>query len=100
MQTRFPKLALALAALLSLSVAGLHAEDKAASTKSATFKVTGMVCGSCEASLKEAVTKVEGLKSIEPNAEKGTAVVTYDPARTSEEKIVAAINATKYKVAR
>jgi copper chaperone CopZ len=99
MQIPLPKLALALAALLSLAVSGVRAEDKAA-TKSATFKVTGMTCGSCEALLKDATTKVEGVKSIEPNAEKGTAVVTYDPAKTNEEKIAAAINATKYKIAK
>jgi copper chaperone CopZ len=100
MQIPFPKLALAVGALLSLAVTGVRAEDKAAATKSATFKVTGMVCGSCEASLKEATTKVEGVKSIEANAEKGTAVVAYDPAKTTEEKIAAAINATKYKIAK
>lgn len=94
------KLSLALIALLSLAISGLQAEEKAAGTKSATFKVTGMVCGSCEASMKEAVSKVEGLKSIEPNAEKSTAVVSYDPARTTEEKIAAAINATKFKIAK
>ncbi len=100
MQIPLHKLALSLTALLSLAVAVVHAEDKAAATKSATFKVTGMVCGSCEATLKDATTKIEGVKSIEANAEKGTAVVAYDPARTTEEKIAAAINATKYKIAK
>ena len=99
MQIPLRKLALALTALLSLAISGVHAEDKAA-TKSATYKVMGMTCGSCEAMLKDATSKVEGVKSIEASAEKGTAVVAYDPARTSEEKIAAAINATKYKIAK
>lgn len=83
------------AALLTFTAASVRAEDK-----SATFKVNGMMCGSCENAVKGAVTKVEGVKSIEADADKGTAVVAYDPAKTDETKIAAAIDTTKFKVAK
>ncbi len=91
-------------ALVALALTGLttlRAEDKSASgaSKEATFKVSGMVCGSCENAVKNAVTKVDGVKTIDADSGKGTAVVAYDPAKTSEEKIAAAINGTKFKVA-
>jgi copper chaperone CopZ len=70
-----------------------HAEDK-----TTTFKVSGMVCASCESSLKDAVTKLEGVKKFEADAEKQTAVVSYDAAKLDEAKIAAAINATKFKI--
>jgi copper chaperone CopZ len=85
-----------------LSLAGLalfgfssvaHAEEK-----TATFKVSGMVCASCESSLKDAVTKLDGVKKFEASAEKQTATVAYDAAKLDEAKIAAAINATKYKI--
>ncbi len=95
MKLQFPKLALALVALTGLAAATARAED----TKS-TFKVNGMMCTSCEGKVKGAVTKVDGVKSVEADSEKGTAVVSYDPTKTSEAKITEAINNTSFKVAK
>ena len=95
MRTTTAKLALVTLAAFGLGAAAVRAEDS-----KATFKVSGMSCSSCEGAVKGAVTKVDGVKSVDANAEKGTAVVAYDPAKTSEEKIAAAINTTKFKVAK
>lgn len=95
MTSRISKLTLIALAMLGLASLSARAEDK-----SATFKVNGMSCGSCESSVKGAVTKVDGVKSVEADADKGTAVVAYDPAKTDETKIAAAINTTQFKVAK
>lgn len=63
-----------------------------------TFKVNGMMCGSCESAVSKAVTKVDGVKSVDADSGSGEAVVSYDPTKTSPEKITAAINTTKFKV--
>lgn len=100
MKTRLTQIAFVAVAVTGLATAGLRAADKsaAAGEAKANFKVNGMMCGSCENAVKNAVTKVDGVKSIEADSDKGTAVVAYDPAKTSEEKIAAAINTTKFKV--
>jgi copper chaperone CopZ len=81
------------AAVAMVLTAGAQAEEA-----KSTFKVKDMMCGSCESAVKDAVTKVDGVKSIQADAEKGEAVVAYDPAKTTPAKITAAINTTKFKV--
>ncbi len=93
MKTRLTQIA-----FVAVAVTGLAIASAAAGEAKANFKVNGMMCGSCESAVKKAVTKVDGVKSIEADADKGTAVVAYDPAKTSEDKIAAAINTTKFKV--
>lgn len=93
MKTRLTQIAFVAVAVTGLATAGLHAGEA-----KADFKVSGMMCGSCENAVKNAVTKVNGVKSVEADSEKGTAVVTYDPAKTDQAKIAAAINTTKFKV--
>lgn len=85
-------------AVLSLSSTS-QAEDNATEAGKSTFKVSGMKCESCENAVTKAVTKLDGVKTAEADAKKGEAVVTYDPAKVSTEKITAAINSTPFKVA-
>jgi copper chaperone CopZ len=85
-------------ALLAVATLGFASLSAQAEEKKATFKVNGMMCGSCENAVKGAVTKVEGVKSIDADSGAGTATVAYDPAKTDEGKIAAAINTTKFKV--
>lgn len=40
------------------------------------FQVTGMTCSHCEASVREEVSEVAGIESIEVSAETGRLVVT------------------------
>lgn len=56
-----------------------------------TFKVEGMTCGGCEAAVKMAAKNVEGVKDAKASHEKGTAEITYDPAKTTPEAIAKAI---------
>lgn len=86
-------------ALAAAVFAGMAATSQA-EEKKATVKVEGMMCGSCENAVKKAVTKVDGVKSVEADHAAGQAVVTYDSAKADQAKIEAAINTTKFKVAK
>lgn len=70
----------------------------AEATKVCTVKVTGMTCSGCEAAVKLAAKKVNGVKDAKANYAKGTAEVTYDPAKTGPDAIATAIaEKTGYK---
>ena len=66
-------------------------------TTTTVFRVEGMTCGGCEAGVKIAVTKLDGVASVDASYEKGTATVTYDPEQVTREEIVAAIEKLGYK---
>ncbi len=61
------------------------------------IKVSGMTCGSCAVSVKSALTKVKGVKSVDVSYEKGQATVVYDDAQTNEQQLRDAINKTGFK---
>src|SRR5215831_6174655 len=59
--------------------------------------VEGLSCVTCEISVRRALRKVDGVKSVEVSAATKTATVEYEPAKTNAEQLVAAINATGYR---
>ena len=70
----------------------------AETAKVCTMKVTGMTCSGCEAAVKLAAKQVDGVKDAKASYAKGTADVTYDPAKTTPEAIAKAIaQKTGYK---
>ena len=65
-----------------------------------TFKITGvddmegmegMVCDGCTAKVKNALEEVEGVTKAEVDLAKATAVVTYDPDKTTIEAMQKAV---------
>lgn len=62
----------------------------------AVFKVSGMTCAGCETTIKLALEKTPGVRSSEASYDRGEAVVEYDPAVTTPEKLREAISATGY----
>lgn len=65
----------------------------------ATFKIKGMMCQSCSNHLTALLGKTPGVVSVdEVNHLTGEAKVTFDPKKTDEATIKAAIDTTKYKV--
>ena len=62
------------------------------------LKVQGMDCGACSGSVSKALTTVQGVKTQKVCTESKLATVTFDPAKTSREVIVAAIDKTGFKV--
>lgn len=55
------------------------------------LKITGMSCPMCAASVERSLKKVDGVKTAEVSLEKGTAVVTVDPAKMNAAKIMQAV---------
>ena len=60
-----------------------------------TMKITGMMCPHCEARVRDALLKTEGVKTAVVSHESGTATVTGD---TTPEALKAAVNAAGYEV--
>ena len=61
-------------------------------TTKQTFKVDGMTCGGCAATVKRVVGMLPGVRGVDVSLQSGSAEVEYDPAKTPPQKIVAAIS--------
>ncbi|MBI1873491.1 MAG: heavy-metal-associated domain-containing protein [Acidobacteria bacterium] len=87
-----------MALVVGLVVAALparaHAQKNDGQTQVVTLKVSGMTCGGCEAAVKMAAKKIDGVKDVKASSDHGTAEVRFDTSKTSAEAIAAAI--TKY----
>jgi len=65
----------------------------------ATFKIKGMMCQSCSNHLTALLGKTPGVLGVDEVTHlTGEAKVTFDPKKTDEAKIKAAIHTTQYKV--
>src|SRR5260221_2370058 len=60
--------------------------------------VSGMTCTSCELHIEIEVKKLPGISFVKASHEKGLTTVEFDEQKVKSEKIIAAINATGYKV--
>ena len=56
-----------------------------------TLKVTGMTCAGCEAAVRIAARRVEGVTSVKVSYAKGNAEVTFDPSKTTADAIAKAV---------
>lgn len=70
----------------------------AAGTKTATFKVEGMTCVSCETTIQLALEQTPGVRRSQVSYDRGEAVVEFDPEKTTPAKLRDAINSTGYTV--
>lgn len=61
-----------------------------ATEATARFSVENMTCASCPISVKNAMKRVDGVKSVDVDFDTKVATVVYDPARTSAAEIAAA----------
>ena len=62
-----------------------------------TMKIEGMMCGHCEARVKQTLEAVEGVAKADVSHEKGTAIVTLN-GDVSPETLKQAVEAQGYKV--
>ena len=60
------------------------------------YTVTGMTCSACSAHVEKAVCKLEGVSAVNVNLLGGSMQVDYDPARQSDDSIIAAVVAAGY----
>lgn len=54
-----------------------------AATKTVTLSVPGMTCAACPITVKQALSKVDGVQKAEVSFEKLEAVVMFDDAKTN-----------------
>jgi periplasmic mercuric ion binding protein len=85
--------AMLIAGLLSFTTgtAAQQGSTQAAPTKTCTLKVSGMTCAGCATAVKIAANKVDGVTDVTVTYEKGQAVVTYNPTKTTPEAIAKAV---------
>lgn len=67
-------------------------------TTTTEYRVSGMTCGHCEASVREEVGEVSGVEAIEVSAETGTLTVTGDGI--DDAAVLAAVTEAGYQAAR
>lgn len=58
-----------------------------AATQTVTLAVPGMNCVTCPITIKKALSKVEGVSKVDVTFEPREAVVTFDDAKTSVQKL-------------
>ena len=59
--------------------------------RTATLGVEGMTCAACSTSVRVVLKKLDGVVDAKVSLEEKKAVVTYDPAKVSPDKMVEAI---------
>ena len=67
-----------------------------AATQTVTLSVPGMTCAACPITVKKALSKVEGVSKTDVTFEKREAVVTFDDAKTSVQKLTRATEDAGY----
>lgn len=90
-----------LAFLLFALTAQQASAQSAAATKAQTIKlkITGMTCSGCANHVSTALGKVAGVLSEDVEYPGDVAVVKYDPAKTDEKSLIAAVEKAGYKAA-
>ena len=61
-----------------------------AATQTVTLSVPGMTCAACPIMVKKALSKVEGVSKTDVSFDKREAIVTFDDAKTSVQKLMKA----------
>ena len=67
-----------------------------AATQTVTLSVPGMSCSACPITVKESLTKVPGVSKADVSFDKKQAVVTFDDAKTSVQKLTKATEDAGY----
>ena len=83
-----------LAALVAL--AATLATPAWAAVQTVTLSVPGMTCAACPITVKKALSKVEGVNQVDVSFDKREAVVTFDDAKTTVQKLTQATTNAGY----
>lgn len=67
-----------------------------AATQTVTLAVPGMTCEACPVTVKHALSKVEGVSKTDVRFDKREAIVTFDDAKTSVQKLTKATEDAGY----
>ncbi|WP_219416389.1 heavy-metal-associated domain-containing protein [Pseudonocardia nigra] len=63
-----------------------------------TFVVEDIHCAGCEMAIRRALTRVEGVREVRPDAATNQVSVAFDEARTSDQEIGERLAAAGYPV--
>lgn len=88
--------AITLLVLVTLLIAGAAV---AADTQTAVVTISGMHCEGCATGIEAMLKRTDGITKAIVSYESAEAVVEYDPAKASVEKIVGVIRNMGYKAA-
>lgn len=103
---RLTRNVLSLASAVVLTFAGLNLytftkgnleENLVKSGVQVSIPVEGMSCFTCEIAVQSAVKKLPGINQVKASVKDRMALVAYDPAKVSLDRIIEAINQTGYK---
>jgi len=72
--------------------------SEAAQSVTARFHVEGMACDRCSGRLRDGLRKLDGIVQADADHQKKEVVVSYDPARTTPERIKAEIERYGFEV--
>ncbi|OGB14090.1 MAG: mercuric transport protein periplasmic component [Burkholderiales bacterium RIFCSPLOWO2_12_67_14] len=67
-----------------------------AATQTVKLSVPGMTCAACPITVKKALSKVEGVSRIDVSFDKREAIVTFDDAKASVQKLTQATEDAGY----
>lgn len=76
--------------------AGSPASQVSANEQTQLFKVEKMTCAACPITVKKAIKRVAGVKSVSVDFDAKTAVVVFDPSITNVDEIAAAPTGVGY----
>jgi len=62
-----------------------------------TIPVSGMHCSQCVSRVKATLTKMDGVKSVDADLDKGQAVVSFEKGKVDTSKMVEAIDGLGFK---
>lgn len=65
--------------------------------RSVTLEVKGWTCGACASATRIALKKLDGVTEVTTDAQKAEAVVSYDDARLTPQKMIEAVGKIGYK---
>ena len=82
--------------LIALSTLAALSSPLWATTQTVTLSVPGMTCSACPITVKKAISKVEGVSKVNVTFETREAVVTFDDAKTSVQKLTKATEDAGY----
>ena len=80
-----------LIALFAASAGAVHAAPQ-----TVTLDVPGMTCAACPITVKKAISKVDGVSKVDVSYEKRQAVVTFDDAKATVQKLTQATENAGY----
>lgn len=66
--------------------------------KAATFPIEGMHCEGCAETVRAQVEKEPGVKGVAVSFQDGQARILFDPAATTEDRLVAAVGRLGFRV--